>query len=103
MLIILVFTGFAASQNTEFLREVRWNAIVPPVLSTNGFDLVFGIRANGVRLWSAGNDFTQNANYQTKLAQDPTDLRLRKSILKRRSRFKSVTLILYSSQPSQTD
>jgi outer membrane protein assembly factor BamB len=67
---------FAATQTTVFLREVRWNAVAKPALSSNGYNLFFGVRASGVRGWSGVPDFSENGNIAFPLQQDPNEPRL---------------------------
>ena len=69
---------FAPALHTFFLRETRWNAIAAPTLSSDGMDVLFGIRGNGVRGWTGVVDFDQLADFKQNLGVDPEDERLRK-------------------------
>ena len=57
---------------TTFLKENRWNAKASPMLSQDGLDLIFGVRANSVRGWTSTQDFNQGANMVLSLDSDPS-------------------------------
>jgi len=60
---------------THFLRETRWCAIAPPALSSDGMDVVFGVRSNGVRGWTGLDGFHEVAHVAHDLGNDPNDER----------------------------
>ena len=64
---------------TTFLKENRWNAIAGPSLSSDGLDLYFGVRENGIRGWNGAEDFHENANVAVEnIVIDESDPRNRK-------------------------
>jgi len=71
-------SAFSGMLKTFFLKQNRWNAVAPPVLSNDGLDLIFGVRANGLRAWTNFQDFDRIGNININLTPDTNDARARK-------------------------
>lgn len=69
---------FAPGLFTYFLREARWNAVAAPALTTDGMNVVFGVRENKVRGWTGLKDFDELPDMKQSLGKDPSDDLLRK-------------------------
>jgi len=68
--------AFVEILSTSFLKENRWNSIAGPTISSDGLDLLFGVRSNSVRGWTGALDFTQNANVARTLDVDTAEPRM---------------------------
>jgi hypothetical protein len=59
-----------ATLATVVLKEVRWNAAVKPVLSTDGTQLFFGVTGSELRAWVGDRQFDDPAAWPAELATD---------------------------------